>query len=182
MSGVKAYQKDKGIQVSWNTATTTETNVQEYQIEKSVNGEHFEKVFTIATKAEKGTSHNYSWLDENVGSGNNFYRIKIIKKSGDIKYSSLEKVKIAAGKSSLTVYPDPVTGNVISLQLLNMEEGDYTLGIYNMQGQNMSGSSFYHSGGSASRNVFIKQKIAAGKYILQLSNNKMKITKPILVQ
>ncbi|MCW3110652.1 MAG: C-terminal target protein [Segetibacter sp.] len=180
LTDVKAYQKDKGIQVDWNTAT--ETNIDKYEVEKSLNSQQFDKVFSIAAKSNNALANSYNWFDNNASSGNNFYRIKIIEKTGDFRYSPVVRVSISNGKSGFAVYPNPVKGNAISLQLSNMEEGKYAVNIFSNTGQKVYCSSLHHTGGSASQTLLLKRKIAAGKYTLQLSNDKTSLNQSILIQ
>ncbi|MCW3110653.1 MAG: type sorting protein, partial [Segetibacter sp.] len=180
LTNVKAYQKDKGIQVDWNTAT--ETNIDKYEVEKSVNSQQFDKAFSIAAKSNNALANSYNWFDNNASSGNNFYRIKIVEKTGDFRYSPVVRVNISNGKSGFTVFPNPIKGNTISIQLSNMEEGKYAVNIFSNTGQKVYSSSLQHTGGSASQTLLLNQKIATGKYTLQLSSDKKNITQAILVQ
>ncbi|MGI8634379.1 MAG: T9SS type A sorting domain-containing protein, partial [Segetibacter sp.] len=61
-------------------------------------------------------------------------------------------------------------------------EGQYKVDISNLSGQNVSRSVLQHSGGSGSQIITLKQKLPAGKYMLQLTNDQTSITKTILVQ
>ncbi|MGI8634380.1 MAG: immunoglobulin domain-containing protein [Segetibacter sp.] len=180
LSKVKASRQDKGIEVAWETMT--ETNIDRYEIEKSVNMREFDKVFTIAPKAASTTGNTYNWLDNNAIDGNNFYRIKMVDKTGTASYSAVVSVNMKNSKTNVTVYPNPITGSTIGLQLTSMPEGQYKVDISNLSGQNVSRSVLQHSGGSGSQIITLKQKLPAGKYMLQLTNNQTTITKTILVQ
>ena len=179
-TNVNAYQKEKGIQVEWDEAS--ETNTDKYEVEKSLDGSMFEKVYNTVAKGDNSPTYRYNWFDNYASLGNNFYRIKIIEKTGDIKYSSVARVNISNGKSGFTVNPNPVKGNSISLQLSNLEQGEYTVNVINIAGQSIYSSTIEHSGGSSAQTVLLKQKLAAGKYTLQLTNDKTSIVRTVLIQ
>jgi hypothetical protein len=177
---VKASRQDKGIEVEWEAMT--ETNVEKYEVEKSVDLRAFDKVFTTAAKPVTATGNTYNWLDNNATDGNNFYRIKMTDKTGTTSYSAVVSVNMKNSKSSVTVYPNPITGNTIGLQLTGIPEGQYKVDISNLSGQNVSRSILQHGGASGTQIITLKQKLPAGKYLLQLANDQTSITKTILVQ
>ncbi|HSU49513.1 MAG TPA: T9SS type A sorting domain-containing protein, partial [Segetibacter sp.] len=177
---VKASRQDKGIEVEWEAMT--EMNVDRYEVEKSVDLRTFEMIFTAAAKPKSTTGNTYNWLDNNATFGNNFYRIKMIDKTGTASYSAVVSVNIKNSKSNVTVYPNPITGNAIGLQLTGIPEGQFKVEISNLSGQNVSRSGLQHNGGSGTQIITLKQKLPAGKYLLQLSNDQTSITKNILVQ
>ena len=179
LTELKAQQQEKGIQVQWKT--DTESNIERYVVEKSTNGQQFELAFSTGLKAGN-TSNTYNWFDDQASNGNNFYRIKIIEKSGAIIYSEIVKVNIIKSKSIFAVFPNPLKGNTLSLQLTNVEAGDYTTTITNITGQTVFSSSLKHVGRSATKTILLPEKLAAGKYMLQLRSPKTTITKSILVQ
>lgn len=86
----------------------------------------------------------YGWYDENAVTGTNFYRIKVIEKSGAIKYSNVVRVNIAEVKGSLTVFPNPIKDNLIKVQFSNMEKGRYSIVLYNTLGQRLYSSTIDH--------------------------------------
>jgi hypothetical protein len=124
LTNVKAYEKDKGIQVEWTART--EINIDRYEVERSINGQQFDKVFTAPATGNNAVTKEYSWFDENANTGSNFYRIKVIEKSGAVKYSKVVKVTIAEGKGRLTIFPNPIKDNQVRVQFTNMEKGRYS--------------------------------------------------------
>ena len=183
LSKVKLLRHDKGIQVEWEAIGEGHTG--RYEVEKSIDKQAFGKVFTTAVKptsTTSTTSTTYNWLDDNSIDGNNFYRVKMIDKTGAASYSEVVSVNVKNIKSSVTVFPNPITGNKVALQLIGMPEGQYRVDVSNFSGQNVSRSMLQNSGGSATQIITLNQKLPAGKYLLQLSNEHTSITKTILVQ
>jgi hypothetical protein len=175
---VSAAQKDAGIEVNFTTAN--ETNMASYDVEESNDGTTFIKGTTVIAK--NATTNNYNWLDASVVNGNNYYRIKAIEKNGTTKYSNVVNVKIGGKQAEFTVYPNPVKGGVIRLQLSNVEKGIYTVRIFNNIGQELLNKTINHNGGSASQTIELGKGVAQGTYNMQISSVSSKINKTIIVE
>lgn len=65
------------------------------------------------------------------------------------------KVNIALGNASLTVFPNPIKGNLIKVQLNNMAKGRYSAVLYNTLCQRLYSSIIEHAGRSGTYNTWI---------------------------
>jgi len=166
---VKAYQKGSGVQVEWNTLT--ESNIEKYEVEKSINGQQFTAVGSVASTGNSTSLKAYNWLDVTPNNGNNYYRIRSISKTGNATYSEVVKVNLSKGAERVSVYPNPVQGDVIGLQLNNIEKGTYTISITNKLGQQVYSKIIEHPGGSASQTLQTPA-MAQGIYQLQLKSER----------
>jgi autotransporter-associated beta strand protein len=175
---VKAAQKNSSIEVCWTTAN--ETNMSNYLVEESIDGINFTQATNL--EAKNATANSYSWLDGSVFIGDNYYRIKAVEKNGIAKYSNVVKVKIGGKRSEFTVYPNPVKGGVVSLQMNNVEKGIYNVKIYNNIGQELAAKTINHAGGSATQTIDLGKGIASGSYNMQIINGTTIITKTIIVE
>jgi 6-phosphogluconolactonase (cycloisomerase 2 family) len=175
---IVAQQKGAAIEVSFNTAN--ETNMQSYEIEESNDGSTFTKGTSI--KANNTATANYSWLDVSVNNGNNYYRVKAIEKNGTIKYSQVVRVNIGKQGAEFTVYPNPVKGRTINLQLTDIEKGIYTVKVVNNLGQEIAAKVVNHNGGSSTQTIGIG--IApSGTYSLVITKGTTTIvTKTVIVE
>jgi hypothetical protein len=175
ITNVKAYQQNSGINVEWHTQS--EISMQQYEVEKSANGFSYTKANTTAAKS--GTRNSYSWFDVNPINGANYYRIKAISLNGEVKYSSIVVVRLNNKVAQLTLYPNPVTGNTLQLQLTNMEKGNYNVTLFNQLGQQVMNRIINHIGGSSNQSVSLGT-LAAGLYELRLSNGTTVITQKLI--
>ncbi len=112
--------------------------------------------------------NNYNWLDLNPAEGNNFYRLKVIDQSGKSKYSSIVKVNINRKLSGISVFPNPVIGNQLSIELKNKSAGKYYLKLFNLTGQILLNAIISHNGGSATETINLPTSLNAGAYHVQL--------------
>lgn len=163
---IKAYQKNNDIQVDWEIAT--ETDIVRYEVEKSLSGQTFTTAGIVIAKGLNGTA-NYSWPDVTPATGDNFYRIKAIERSGAVRYSSIVKVNTGRGKGEISIYPNPITGNTINLQFFNQSAGIYKVQLLNSIGQQVYQSMINHQGGSATQALQFNT-LPQGVYQLQVTN------------
>jgi hypothetical protein len=175
---VTAAQKNAGLEVSWTTAN--ETNMSNYEVEESTDGNNFIKATSVA--ANNATTNTYNWFDASIINGDNYYRIKAVEKNGTAKYSNVVKVKIGGKGAGFTVYPNPVKGGIISLQMSNVEKGVYTVKIFNNIGQELAAKIINHNGGSATQTIDLGKGLAKGNYNMQITNGTAIITKTVIVE
>jgi len=176
-TSVNAYQQNKNIAVEWKVGN--ENSMKQYEVEKSIDGQHFTLVATVAAKVNNGGTANYQWLDANFSSGNNYYRIKSITIDGNTQYTSAVKVEIATGRSQITVFPNPVTDGNINLQLINQPKGKYEVNVVNNLGQVIMVKQIEHTEGSSTQTIQLSKTAAKGNYQLQIitPDNRMVNTK-----
>ncbi|GEO10357.1 T9SS type A sorting domain-containing protein [Segetibacter aerophilus] len=168
LTDVKAYKKENGIQVEWSTQT--EKGVEKYEIEKSVNGQLFEKVQTVTAKNNSRLQNNYAWLDANPISGNNFYRIRCIQQNGEPFYTKQVVVSIEKTSRLTAVFPNPVKGNSINLSMRNLERGNYTIALINSLGETVLTQTIKYNGTTEQYKINIGKVFSKGNYSLTITN------------
>ncbi len=172
---LNAYQKTSNIVVEWNVAN--EINLNRYEVEKADDGSNFTKVGTVAASNQS----KYAWLDVNVKTGYNYYRLKMIDNDGTTKYSAIISVKIGAETNSFAILNNPVIGNQLAVQFSSVDKGTYYIQMHSQNGQLIFTKSISHFGGSATYNVGINT-VSKGIYQISISNsNNTLINKPVLV-
>ncbi len=170
LTNVKAYQQNNGIQVDWKTVN--EKGIKNYEVEKSVDGVSFAKTTTVI--ALGGAENNYGWFDASPFNGDNYYRIKLIGTDGRRSYSPVLRISTLSNQhiSTFALYPNPVKGNKVSIQLNNIEKGKYTMSVYNSIGQRVINQMIEHPGGSGAEEIKLGDNLAAGVYRVSLTNGK----------
>ena len=177
VTDVKASPKDRTVQVEWTSHT--ETNIDRYEIERSEDAQHFVKQGVVSAKANNLGIRLYDWFDQWPLTGTNFYRIKVIEKSGEVKYTEIAQVDIKKSSASVTVFPNPVTGNTFSINLKNMEKGRYSIMLYNNVGQSVFSTIINHDAGNAAHPVTTKG-ISKGIYQLLISSDNISKTAQVI--
>ena len=103
-------QNNGAVDLKWTVEDGTSSDY--YIIERSKNGQVY---FSAGQVASASAGRNtYSFTDINPGSGNSFYRIKQVEKTGQYEFSNI--VLIKEGKSNdplFTVFPNPASDYII---------------------------------------------------------------------
>jgi hypothetical protein len=175
VTSLKAYPKNADIAVEWKVEN--ESNMLQYEIEKSGDGNQFSKVATVAAK--NVAINSYSWLDKNAVAGYNYYRIRSIDVNGKISYTEIVKVLMGKMVSEITIYPNPVVNGKINLQLTNQPAGIYGIRLLNPLGQVIVSKSVTHAEGSSSQSIAWDYNLAHGVYQLEITkpNGDVKVIK-----
>jgi hypothetical protein len=166
---LEANQKNDDIIVNWGVSN--EVNIKSYDVETSGNGRQFVKVATLDPIGNDYSNEQYLWTDPNVKPGVYYYRIRSTNITGESQYSNVVKVLVTKGRSDIKVYPNPVVGGRINIQMINQPEGNYTFKLINGLGQViLTKIVAYHEG---ENEVSIKASIN-----LVNENYRLEVTKP----
>ena len=80
--------------------------VDHFEVERAVNGSTFQYLGTVVLN---GGHTDYSYEDLGAGNGNNLYRIRVILRSGQVKYSNTVSVINSDRQLFITgIVPNPV--------------------------------------------------------------------------
>ena len=118
--------------------------------------------------AINGVANNYQWLDQNITSGYNYYRIKSVDINGKANYTQVVKVLIGKSESEITVYPNPIIDGTINIQLNNQPSGIYEIKLINPLGQEIISKKIIHTGGNIIETIKLKDRSAKGVYQLKV--------------
>ena len=166
ISSIKAYQKNSNIAVEWKVEN--EINMLKYDVEKSTDGILFAPVNTTNVTGLNNTSDTYSWLDVKAVQGNNFYRIKSYDLNGEIKYSEIVKVAIGKSAGGFSIYPNPITDNIINLVMTNQPAGEYQVKLINTIGQVIFVKTILNNGSNSNHSLNTVSKLNPGIYQLEI--------------
>lgn len=122
---------DDKIILKWKT--NSESDLHGFEVQKSNDNLHFNNLWFVAGK---GKPYEYEFLDTEISSTKNFYRLKKINKDGSFKYSDVVKaiVKIP-GKFELSQnYPNPFNSETV-FKLTIAKEGKINLTIFDLLGR-----------------------------------------------
>jgi hypothetical protein len=139
--------------------------MQQYEIEKSLDGQRFNSIGHVSAR-NTATTNSYTCDDLNTGTGGVYYRIKMIDKDGSFRYSNIVSVRYDK-LLSLSVYPNPSTGNVM---VSHPAAKKGIIQIFNAKGQLMLSKSLV---AGAFQSMLLTEHLPAGRYqvILQGENS-----------
>ncbi|MEO7048010.1 MAG: hypothetical protein ABI091_22110 [Ferruginibacter sp.] len=162
---VKATQKDIDVAVEWKV--DNQSNMKEYQVEKSLDGNRFNNIGTIPANTNNASVYNF--LDKNAPSGYNYYRIRSIGKDGQETVTQIVRVLIQRGTPQITIHPNPITDGVINLHLINEPAGMYGIRLLNPLGQTIVSKQVSHAGGTSTQKIEWNYNLAHGVYQLEVT-------------
>ncbi|HMU47756.1 MAG TPA: T9SS type A sorting domain-containing protein [Chitinophagaceae bacterium] len=177
---VKAYPQGTGIRVDWSNLT--ELDVNNYTVERSADGQLFTALSAVSASKNNGSRADYSYFDATPLSGVSFYRIRSNEFDGGQLYSIIVRVNTKGGNTDITIYPNPVTGGLLSLQATELAKGDYTIRVFNASGQQVFQQRFAHNGGFVTQSVQLPASAQSGMYNLQLTGAELKLSKTFIVR
>jgi len=154
--------------VNLNWTTMNEFSFANFELERSADGRNFTKIGTVAAH-NTPTNHFYYLVDNYPIAGLNFYRLKMIDIDGSFKYSTILKI-VRNGKKTFSVYPNPVSGDVIMLQMHGQIKGKYMINLYNTKSEKIMNSSVTSDGTNAVRSIYLVKKIPNGIYYLEITD------------
>lgn len=97
----------EAVKLLWKTVNESAMNY--FEIERSSNGKDFAAIGKV--NAMNASINNYEFTDMSPLTGTNYYRLKVIGKSGEINYSKIIVFNTKA-VNGISVYPNPVRNDL----------------------------------------------------------------------
>lgn len=176
-TSINAVEQGKNIKVSWNVAT--EDKMSHYEVEHSTNGTEFGKAVKVDAKNTSPASYN--WLHVQPGSGDHFYRVRAFNLEGRSLLTKVVKVTLGDNAPGFKAFPTVVSATrQVTLQLISLDKGSYTLQVTDMAGKVISARTIEHGGGSASMIMQMPPALSAGKYNIRLTGKSGNFVQPVV--
>lgn len=166
-SSLKAgWQNDKTIDIQWEVEE--EMNVDHYRVERSANGLQFTAIAKITASRDIATRRQYRYTDRLPLSDAPFYRITGVDMDGRRTYSKIITLATAAAATTLSVYPNPLTGTQLQVRV-GGPAGYYEFSLVSNTGQKVFGSRFRVNRPGQVQPVPAGKQVANGVYTLILT-------------
>jgi len=146
------------VRLNWNV--TNEQDMRVYEVEKSLTANGFSLLSTV--NSLQRTQALYTDYDPAPATGWNYYRLKMIDKTGNFSYSPVRAVKFDKGMEDIKIFPNPAV-DILNIQLPSSYINKVTLQVYGSDGK------FISSIKPISNMVELKvMPLASGTYFLQV--------------
>ncbi len=172
------------VEVTWTTAE--EKNNDFFSIERSEDGQNFEKIEEIDGAGNSSQLLKYKTMDHQPLAGISYYRLKQTDFDGKFSYSPLRAVNRGTASISddpamevRSFGPNPFTDQ-FNVEYNLTQAGETSIMIFNMSGQVVFETSKNDDLGSNSFNYTDDKNLPPANYILQIINGKEKVTKKIV--
>ncbi len=155
---------DKRVSLQWTSET--ETGFKGFDIERSADGNTWNKIGYVPGKGGAGVN-GYNFYDNNPLPGKSYYRLKMIDVNDQFKYSWVEIVEINHILTGLRVLPNPVrTQAVIQWTAIANEKADIQL--LNAEGKLLQSKAISCNTGVNQAILTIPANYASGLYIVRI--------------
>lgn len=165
------------IRLSWQNGD--ETEVDHYEIQRSVNGTDFT---VIGTAAATGLS-TYIFDDNSNNNQTVYYRINAVAFTGSAHYSAIIPVKKNSRGFEMKISPNPVQDGTVNIFLANIKGGTYSIKVMTSAGHIIkTGSIIVNDESNIIKTISLPSVAVRGIYYVQLEGNGLNINKSIIVK
>jgi len=166
--------------LNWYAYNEREMN--DYTIERSLDGLIFNTIGNQLASVTTNGNNNYNYSDNNPLNGLNYYRIKGNSNNGQIQFSNITTIRFGSKQPTLLVAPNPVEYHLLSLKVVQLNKGVYTLQISDAIGRLVSKRLLFYVGGSGAIKTSLPQTIKAGVYYVKLIGEGSEFTEKFIIQ
>ena len=100
---------ENASRLEWST--TSETNSDRFEIQRSSGGKTWEKIGTVNASKQSSMLSHYSFKDTAPLAGQNLYRLKMIDQDETFAYSRIVSLNFK-NSFSFVIYPNPVSDKI----------------------------------------------------------------------
>lgn len=154
-----------------------ETDGLRYDIERSTDGRNFRKIGEAL--AQNIPNASYSFVDENPLPGRNYYRLKIIRSTGNISHSRVAMLIFGDSAPAISVYPNPVVNGRINISMPGADDRSYSWKLFAADGKLISGGRVAIISGTGH---ISSAPATTGVYILELQSGTDKTQLRIMIK
>ena len=154
-----------------NWKTENEKNTLEFIVERSIDGNQYKPVGTVAAANRPGM-HGYSFTDpaiNMIGAKIIYYRLQQKDIDGQFVYSKIITLSLANENMVVSLYPNPVN-NELNLSISSPQRDNIQLKIIDASGKMINQQTKQLTTGSNSLTIDVN-KIATGVYYLSIQGN-----------
>jgi len=156
----------RNVDVIWETAT--EYNNDYFILERSANLFDWEEIAEVDGAGTSTEPLEYYHEDTDPYIGDNYYRLIQVDFNGDFNVSQVVTVNLDEDTDhnpQLLIYPNPAT-ELLNVQLSDYEPGEYSVEIYNQQGQLVYSKSIFISSETEIYQINREPNMISGFYIV----------------
>jgi hypothetical protein len=169
------------VLLSWTIITTKD--IDRFEIERSLDNVTYSKIGEV-TDAVKINEQQTFGSSDNISGINNeiiYYRLKVIGKNGEIKYSNVLVVRKNLAKTPVSIMPNPAS-EYVSVRFFVEKETEVTLRLIDNIGKTIVLQKQKVLKGNNTVQVNGLGKYPAGVYSLQVLVNDEIVTKKIILE
>lgn len=128
--------EDKSVRLQWRTAM--EYNTRAFIVERSVEGQTYQRIGEVAAAGYSQTVRSYSFADPQPLPSGGYYRVRMEDREGNFSYSDVcnSKAKTAVNPVPLKIFPNPTDGGLYIIAL--EPERNFVWEVFSTTGQRVA--------------------------------------------
>ncbi len=159
--------------LEWQTAS--EENNEGFEVQRSTNGQDWEKIGFVAGEGQSTSLTDYRFTDEQPVGAIQYYRLKQMDYDGQFAYSDIITIERELGEFPVELIQNPVRSQI---RLNIHEDNDIQVHLMNISGQTIKQVS-YQQQGTESINI---EFLPTGTYLLNIQTQSRSKTIKIVKQ
>ncbi|WP_052592332.1 T9SS type A sorting domain-containing protein [Aureispira sp. CCB-QB1] len=171
----------QSVDLTWQTKD--EYNMSHFELQRSLDGVHFETIAHTSAQA-KGQANHYTWKDEVPYLGRNYYRLGMVEIGGEVRYSDVRVVSLEdVTPYTMRVAPNPF-GDALTIEVYtnSSEVTPTSILVYNALGQQVYAAEKVLQGGQERIQVATADDWQTGCYTVVLRSNQFTQQKQVIKQ
>ncbi|MEO6314265.1 MAG: DUF1501 domain-containing protein [Chitinophagaceae bacterium] len=171
--------KNGTVSLQWTT--DKETSIDSYEIQRSEDGTNFSKKGTVVA-LNVTSKHEYSYYDNMLQASYYYYRIKVVERSGQIKYSNVLLLKDAQQVKGVRVkiLPNPID-DWFTTSFQDKVTGNITVRMLDLSGKEVWKGE-QHANDVYNLTFSINKHISPGVYVIQVRDKEHEASEKVLVR
>ena len=149
------------VVLSWSTAT--EEHNAYFDIERSIDGIHFEKIGTVQGSGTSYDTQEYSFTDENPVGSTIYYRLKQVDYDGAFQYHNIVAVNFKRSSNDIDVF-SVLGGHQIDVVLTTTSIETLEISIFDINGQLLKSLDYFNN---YQRQTIDISELQSGVYLLR---------------
>ena len=160
-----ASAKHRVVDLAWDTEGHSDHSI--FEVQKSTNGIDFHKAGQMRVDSSR---HQFEWRDNQPFQGKtNYYRVQISSEKDSTQYGSIVSSYIDKVIEGLSIFPNPVKGNYLNVNITDEPTGKYTISLNNSFGLKVLSKTINYQGGKQTEQLQINKSLIKGVYRLQVT-------------
>ncbi len=155
------------IRVYW--ASAQESNMAYYEIYRSRNSLHFEKIGIRTAIGNSPDRTDYYFDDQQPIVGNNYYRVVAVDLQGKTAATKIIRVLFGKNDNSVVIFPNP-SASILNVRVADLVRGDYVIKVFDNGGRLLFNNRVTHNGADGVYPIHLPNPLAKGNYRLVLTN------------
>ena len=172
-------QNNNNVLLNWTIIADKE--IERFEIERSTTNTNYVKIKTVTDPVLLHLQQSFSTNDDisNISSEIIYYRLKVIGKAGEIKYSNVIFVRKKQTQIPVSIMPNPANGYV-NINLYADKNTDATIILIDKVGKRVLVQNEKLTKGPNSINLIL-DKFSAGVYAIVIETTSEKIVKQLII-